>query len=164
MPENLSGWIVRRSGWAHRTSSERHLIGAPDEKLKAILTDFINILLNGELPLSVREILFWLGLSHSRKRRRHQTQRSRIHLEATSSKMRELVCHQEEKRRIIANFIPFALETGCFWNAEAIELTNDIGKGIAAINSEPLQTIPVSTDFYRSSERQFLGVSERIPK
>ena len=34
------------------------LSGASDEKLKTALTDFINILLNGELPLPVREILF----------------------------------------------------------------------------------------------------------
>ena len=44
------------------------LSGAPDEKLKAALTDFINILLNGELPLSVREILLGDRLTHSRKR------------------------------------------------------------------------------------------------
>ena len=34
------------------------LSGAPDEKLKVALTDFINILLNGERPLSVKETLF----------------------------------------------------------------------------------------------------------
>ena len=64
---------------------------------------------------------------------------------------------------ITHNFIPFALETGGSWNSEAIELTNDIGKRITAINSTR-DTIPVSADFHRSPERQRPGVSEHIPK
>ena len=34
------------------------LAGAPNEKLKTAVTDFINVTLNGELSLPVREILF----------------------------------------------------------------------------------------------------------
>ena len=44
-----------------------------------------------------------------------------------------------EHLSIIHNFITFTQETG-FWNSEAIELTNDIGKRITVINSEPLET------------------------
>ena len=52
-------------------------------------------------------------------------------------------CYKTKKYEhlsITHNFIPFALETGGSWNSEAIELTNDIGKRITAINSEPLET------------------------
>ena len=34
------------------------LAGAPDEQLKANLTDFVNVVLQGDLPTEVREILF----------------------------------------------------------------------------------------------------------
>ena len=61
MPENLSAG----SSWGPDGLTAQHLrdilSGAPDEKLKAALTDFINILLNGELPLSVKEISFGVG-------------------------------------------------------------------------------------------------------
>ena len=55
---------------------------------------------------------------------------------------RRLVIKQKKYKHlsIIHNFIPFALETGCSWNSEAIELTNDIGNRITAINSEPIET------------------------
>ena len=45
-----------------------------------------------------------------------------------------------EHLSITHNFIPVALETGGSWNSEAIAHTNDIGKRITAINSEPLET------------------------
>ena len=55
---------------------------------------------------------------------------------------RRLVRKQNKKEHlsITHNFIPFALETGGSWNSEAIELTNDIRKTIAAIISEQLET------------------------
>ena len=34
------------------------LPGAPDEKLKTTVTDFVNVILNGELPMPVQEIFF----------------------------------------------------------------------------------------------------------
>ena len=68
MTENLFSWIVGRSGWVTAQYLSDILSGAPDKKLKTALTDFINILLNGELPLPVRETLDGVGLLHSRKR------------------------------------------------------------------------------------------------
>ena len=47
-------------------------------------------------------------------------------------------CSKTKQIRTSEYYSQFALETGGSWNSEAIELTNDIGKRITAINSEPL--------------------------
>ena len=39
-------------------SRQSILAGAPDKKLKTVVTDFVNVILNGELPMPVREIFF----------------------------------------------------------------------------------------------------------
>ena len=76
---------------------------------------------------------------------------------------RRLVQKQQnyEYRAIIHNSIPLDLETGGYRNSEAIELTNDIGKRTAAINSEPLETQFLSR-FNGFSSQSRVAVSARF--
>ena len=54
MSKNFSGRLCRRSRWFYSDM----LSSAADDRLKDSLTDFVNLLLKGDLPVPVRQIVY----------------------------------------------------------------------------------------------------------
>ena len=83
--------------------TEQHITdildSAADDKLRTTLTDFVNLLLVGELPIEVRLILYGGRLiALQTKGWRDTAHRCGLHAETFDSKVREHLCYQKKER------------------------------------------------------------------
>ena len=74
------------------------LAGAPNEQLKTNLTDFVNVVLQGDLPAEVREIFFGGRLITLQKKDGEYDQLRLVHTQTTCRKMCKCIRHQATKR------------------------------------------------------------------
>ena len=74
------------------------LSGAADDKLRTSLTDFVNLLLIGELLIEVRQILYHGRLIALKKMMAASARRGELHVQTFGSKVRELLCYQKKEQ------------------------------------------------------------------
>ena len=128
------------------------LAGAPDEKLSNAFTDFVNVLLNSELPLPMRTIVFGDSLSALEKKRwKHQADRRRLYITLYRCQVRPLKCDKKEKRRVAAtSSVPRGIEAAVHAVCRFIShipddhvlVRPDFGNGFNTIRMGSLHRLP----------------------